>query len=99
MLGQFECMPSTWPGAHVGHGCLAAGAFEFTAYLPTNMQSVLVQPVGNEGVLVLGSDYQRGFGRVDQVGTCIFVHAQMHEYAHPYTFRAGWSIGQLICLC
>ena len=44
-----------------------AGAIEFTRYLPADMQSVLVQPIGSEGVLVLGSDYQRGFGRVDQV--------------------------------
>ena len=43
------------------------GAVEFTSFLPSNMQSVLVQPLGDEGVLVLGSDYQRGFGRVDQV--------------------------------
>ncbi|KAK9803329.1 hypothetical protein WJX73_003780 [Symbiochloris irregularis] len=43
------------------------GAVEFTSYLPINMQSILVQPLGNEGVMVLGSDYQRGFGRVDQI--------------------------------
>ena len=46
---------------------LVAGAFEFATYLPSNIQSVLVQPVGEDGVLVLGSDYQRGFGKVDQV--------------------------------
>lgn len=43
------------------------GSAEFTTYLPINMQSVLVQPLGDEGVMVLGSDHQRGFGRVDQV--------------------------------
>ena len=40
---------------------------EFTEYFPENTQGVLVQPVGDEGVLVVATDTQRGFGRLDQV--------------------------------
>lgn len=47
--------------------CLGAGRVEFTEYLPENTQGVLVQPVGDEGVLVVATDTQRGFGRLDQV--------------------------------
>lgn len=43
------------------------GAYEFGTYLPVNTQSVLIQPIGEEGILVMASDYQRGFGRVDQI--------------------------------
>lgn len=46
---------------------MPAGAYEFGTYLPVNTQSVLIQPIGEEGILVMASDYQRGFGRVDQV--------------------------------
>lgn len=45
----------------------AAGRLEFAGYLPFNMQAALIQPIGSEGVLVVGSDTQRGFSRLDQV--------------------------------
>lgn len=41
---------------------------EFVSYLPPNTQAALIQPIGSQGVLVLGSDTQRGFSRLDQVG-------------------------------
>lgn len=44
-----------------------AGRVEFTEYFPENTQGVLVQPIGEDGVLVCGTDTQRGFGRLDQV--------------------------------
>lgn len=47
--------------------CAHAGRVEFTEYFPENTQGVLVQPVGEEGLLVCGTDTQRGFGRLDQV--------------------------------
>ena len=43
------------------------GAVEFKQYLPENTSSAVVQPLGDEGVLVAGSDTQRGFGPLDQV--------------------------------
>ena len=49
--------PPLWP----------AGRLEFAAYLPANCQAALIQPVGSQGVLVVGSDTQRGFTRLDQV--------------------------------
>ena len=44
-----------------------AGRVEFTEYFPENTQGILVQPVGDEGVLVAATDTQRGFGSLDQV--------------------------------
>ena len=44
-----------------------AGRVEFTAFFPENTQGVLVQPIGTEGVLIAGTDTQRGFGFLDQV--------------------------------
>lgn len=53
-----------------------AGRVEFTEYFPENTQGVLVQPIGEDGLLVCGTDVQRGFGRLDQVCLiCIFCHA------------------------
>ena len=34
--------------------------------MPKNLQGVLVHPVGDNGVLVAGTDTQRGFSRLDQ---------------------------------
>lgn len=51
-------------GRHLSCG---AGRVEFTEYFPENTQGVLVQPIGDEGVLVVATDTQRGFGRLDQV--------------------------------
>jgi hypothetical protein len=49
---------------------VCAGRVEFTEYFPENTQGVLIQPVGDEGVLVAATDTQRGFGRLDQVKNC-----------------------------
>ncbi|CAL5219167.1 g950 [Coccomyxa viridis] len=45
---------------------LFPGRVEFTEYFPEDTQGVLVQPIGDEGVLVIATDTQRGFGRLDQ---------------------------------
>jgi hypothetical protein len=36
-------------------------------YLPEATQGVIVQPLGNAGVLVVGTDTLRGLSRLDQV--------------------------------
>lgn len=46
---------------------LFAGRLEFS-YLPSNTQGAIIQPIGSSGVVVLGTDTQRGFTRLDQVG-------------------------------
>ena len=46
---------------------LSAGRVEFTTFLPENTQAVVVQPIGNDGVLIAASNTQRGFTRLDQV--------------------------------
>ena len=45
---------------------LNPGRLEFASYLPANCQAALVQPLGSLGVLVVGSDTQRGFSQLDQ---------------------------------
>jgi hypothetical protein len=37
-------------------------------YLPEATQGVVVQPLGSDGVLVIGTDTLRGLSRLDQVG-------------------------------
>ena len=44
-----------------------AGRVEFTSFLPENTQAAIVQPIGNDGVLIAASNTQRGFTRLDQV--------------------------------
>jgi hypothetical protein len=44
----------------------ALGRFEFLAYLPQKTQGVVVQPIGSEGVVVVGTNAVRGFSRLDQ---------------------------------
>lgn len=39
---------------------------EFTAFLPTNTQGVLCQPIGERGVLILGMDTPRSLTKRDQ---------------------------------
>ncbi|KAK9909222.1 hypothetical protein WJX75_009014 [Coccomyxa subellipsoidea] len=53
-------------GNYLANLILFPGRVEFTEYFPENTQGVLVQPVGEEGLLVCGTDTQRGFGRLDQ---------------------------------
>lgn len=50
---------------------LFPGRFEFLAYLPSNTQSVHVQPLHPDGVVVLGTATQRSFTILDQawIGT------------------------------
>jgi hypothetical protein len=45
---------------------LLVGRAEFVEYLPEATQGVLVQPIGNQGVLILGCDTVRGISRLDQ---------------------------------
>lgn len=53
-------------GNYLANLTLFPGRFEFSSYLPPNCQAALIQPVGPQGVLVVGSDTQRGFTRLDQ---------------------------------
>lgn len=39
---------------------------EFTRFLPSNTQAVLCQPIGHQGVLILGTDTPRSFTPPDQ---------------------------------
>ena len=56
----------TGNGNFLANLILFPGRDEFFPYLPANLQGVLVHPLGDEGVLVAGTDTQRGFGRLDQ---------------------------------
>lgn len=58
------CAGSYTEHSHDNH---AAGRVEFTTFLPENTQAAVIQPIGNEGVLIAASDTQRGFTRLDQV--------------------------------
>ncbi|KAI3426276.1 hypothetical protein D9Q98_008651 [Chlorella vulgaris] len=53
-------------GNYLANLVLFPGRFEFEGYLPPNCQAALIQPVGPNGVLVLGSDTQRGYTTLDQ---------------------------------
>lgn len=53
-------------GNYLANLILFPGRREFTSYLAENMQAAIIQPVGNEGVIVLGSDTQRGYTTLDQ---------------------------------
>ncbi|EFN56374.1 hypothetical protein CHLNCDRAFT_12757, partial [Chlorella variabilis] len=53
-------------GNYLANLVLFPGRLEFAAYLPANCQAALIQPVGPQGVLVAGSDTQRGYTRLDQ---------------------------------
>jgi len=56
----------TGSGNYLANLILFPGRVEFENYLPRNTMAVVVMPVGNEGVLVAGSDTQRGFTPADQ---------------------------------
>jgi hypothetical protein len=43
------------------------GRQEFVQYLPEATQGVVVQPLGSDGVVVVGTDTLRGLSRLDQV--------------------------------
>eukprot|EP00873_Tetraselmis_striata_P012669 jgi/Tetstr1/432933/TSEL_022273.t1 len=42
------------------------GRFEFFGFLPSKTQSIILQPLGNQGVLVVASDTPRSFTSIDQ---------------------------------
>ena len=74
---------------------LLAGAAEFRDYLPPNTSSVSLQPLGTEGILVAGSDRQRGFGPVDQVlhlALCRVGCALLSQIAQPLATRANMHV-------
>ncbi len=48
-----------------------SGRQEFVQYLPEATQGVIVQPIGKEGVMVVGTDTLRGLSRLDQVGVIV----------------------------
>lgn len=52
---------------------LLAGRFEFTAFLPRNTQGLIIRPLGRQGVMIAATDTQRGFGKLDQVGTVLIL--------------------------
>ncbi|KAL6776835.1 CCB4 [Auxenochlorella protothecoides x Auxenochlorella symbiontica] len=45
---------------------LFPGRIEFARLLPPNIQSLLIQPMGREGVMLLASNRQRGFSSLDK---------------------------------
>ena len=73
-------------GSRSGPCC--AGRVEFTAFFPENTQGVLVQPIGSEGILIAGSDTQRGFSRLDQVSWAI---AEIVMQCDPQYCRSPFS--------
>ncbi|MEW5301669.1 MAG: hypothetical protein WDW36_004514 [Sanguina aurantia] len=57
---------SSGQGNYLANLVLYPGRKEFTAFLPEATQGVAVQPVGSQGVLILGTDTVRGLSRLDQ---------------------------------
>ncbi|KAI8475323.1 MAG: CGLD23 protein required for cyt b6 assembly [Monoraphidium minutum] len=53
-------------GNYLANLILYPGRVEFVQYLPETTQGVVVQPIGTQGVLVVGSDTSRGISRLDQ---------------------------------
>jgi hypothetical protein len=53
-------------GNFLANLALFPGRAEFYTYLPSNSQSVIVQPCGDKGVVVIGSGTQRAFTVLDQ---------------------------------
>ena len=53
-------------GNYLANLALAPGRVEFESFLPINTQAVVVQPIGDEGVIIAASNTARGFTPVDQ---------------------------------
>lgn len=53
-------------GNYLANLALYPGRVEFTSFLPENTQAAIIQPIGNDGVLIAASNTQRGFTRLDQ---------------------------------
>lgn len=51
----------------LGNLALFPGRFEFLEFLPSNTQSLYVQPLSPNGAIVVGSATQRGYTILDQV--------------------------------
>lgn len=76
-----------------------AGRLEFAAYLPPNCQAALIQPVGKDGVLVVGSDTQRGFSRLDQVREVVMRDAVLWlECANWVKTAEAAVVGKLVAV-
>eukprot|EP00884_Botryococcus_braunii_P023326 jgi/Botrbrau1/9678/Bobra.0201s0012.1 len=77
VLGQATAGPicekamATGMGNYLPNLVLYPGRFEFLRYFPDTTQGILVQPIGEDGVLVLATQTQRGFGQVDQAWAAI----------------------------
>eukprot|EP00878_Enallax_costatus_P017220 GHUV01018080.1.p1 GENE.GHUV01018080.1~~GHUV01018080.1.p1 ORF type:complete len:169 (+),score=51.31 GHUV01018080.1:880-1386(+) len=56
----------TGKGNYLANLVLYPGRDEFVKYLPEATQGVIVQPLGNAGVMVVGTDTLRGLSRLDQ---------------------------------
>lgn len=57
---------SSGKGNYLANMALFPGRVEFEHYLPLNTQGVVVQPIGNRGVIVAATGTVRGFSRIDQ---------------------------------
>ena len=55
------------PGLTWRHAC--AGRLEFKDYLPETTQAAIIHPIGSDGVVVVGTDTQRGFTTLDQASS------------------------------
>ena len=53
-------------GNYFANLALFPGRVEFHAFFPDNTQGVAVQPIGDGGLLLLGTGTQRGFSAADQ---------------------------------
>ena len=74
--------------ADAARRALSAGRLEFS-YLPGNTQGAIIQPIGSTGVVVLGTDTQRGFTRLDQVGAGSCLHALRRGLSGGDASRGG----------
>ena len=64
---------------------------EFREYLPPNTSSVLLQPLGTDGLLVAGSDRQRGFAPLDQVRLQLLkTWCQLTRQLQVHCFPSPW---------
>lgn len=60
-----RCM-DTGKGNYLANLALFPGRVEFESFFPMNTQGILVQPIGDSGVLVVASNTVRGISPVDQ---------------------------------
>lgn len=80
-------------GNYLANLVLYPGRLEFVDYLPETTQGVVVQPIGSQGVMVLGTDTQRGISRLDQSWIAIIadkMEVTLEGYTAP---QAGVGFG------